>query len=375
MDKGNLSRAVALRHELHRHPELACRETWTKQRLMDFLRRHTSLEVVDRGRWFYALYRASAPAGGDRPNIAFRADFDALPMDETIDLPYGSQFPGVAHKCGHDGHSACLAGFALEIDRRGADKDVYFVFQHAEETVEGALECAPLMDEAGISEIFAYHNVPGLPENSIAVMDGTTACGSTGMIIHLKGIPAHASQPEDGRNPCFAIAEIVRCIPGFTDPAQYRGLVMCTVIGIDAGKEAFGMAAGEGRLMLTIRGQFDGELEALRQKIEDKTREQAARYGLEYDFSFRDSVPAAVNHAESAGKVRRAAKGLGLTLLEGDALSRGSEDFGWFTKRTRGAMFWVGAGEGRAPIHTVQFDFNDGIIPTVVDLYMALTDE
>ncbi|MDR1176891.1 MAG: amidohydrolase [Treponema sp.] len=371
MEKEHLDLAVTLRRELHRHPELAGREIWTKRYLIDFLRRHTSLEIVDRGRWFYALYQA----GRDRQNVAFRADFDALPIDETIDLPYGSQFPGVAHKCGHDGHSACLAAFALEVNRRGADKNVYFVFQHAEETVEGALECAPFMNEAGISEIFGFHNSPGLPANSIGIINGEACCGSTGMIIHFTGIPAHASQPEEGRNPSFAIAEIIRRIPELTDPAAYRGFVLCTVIGIDAGKEAFGMSASEGRLMLTIRGQFDDELEKLRQKIEAGAREEAGRYGLEYGVSFRDSVPATVNHRESADKVRRAAKRLGLTVLEADAPTRGSEDFAWFLRHTRGAMFAVGAGEDRAPIHTAQFDFNDEIIPTVVDLFTALLNE
>ena len=371
MTTDNLERAITLRHELHRHPELSRQEAWTKQRLIDFLSQNTALEVIDKGRWFYAVYHA----GTDTPAIAFRADLDALPIDETIDLPYGSQFPGVSHKCGHDGHSACLAGFALEIDKRGADKNVYFVFQHAEETVEGARECAPLMAEAGISEVFAYHNNPGLPVNSIAVIDGTACCGSTGMIINFKGIPAHAGQPETGRNPAFAVAELVRCLPGLTDPAAYRGMVLCTVIRIDVGKEAFGMSADEGRLMLTIRSQFDDELAALRQKIEDRAGEQAARYGLEYDFSFRDDVPATVNHKESTDKVRRAAKRLGLTLLEGDAPTRGSEDFGWFLRQTRGAMFGVGAGEDRSPIHTAQFDFNDEIIPTVVDVFTALLDE
>jgi metal-dependent amidase/aminoacylase/carboxypeptidase family protein len=268
-----------------------------------------------------------------------------------------------------------LAGLALEVNKHGADKNVYFVFQHAEETVEGALECAPLMDEAGISEVFAYHNVPGLPESIITMIDGTACCGSTGMIVGFTGIPAHASQPEDGRSPCFAIAEVIRSIPALTDPARYKGLVMCTVIGIHAGKEAFGMSASEGRLMLTIRSQFDGELDELRRKIEDKAGEQAARYGLEYDVSFRDSVPATVNHRESADKVRRAVKRLGLTLLDVTMPSRGSEDFAWFTKRTRGAMFGVGAGEGRPPIHTAQFDFNDAIIPAAVDLFGALLDE
>jgi amidohydrolase len=371
VDKGHLDLAVTLRRELHRHPELACREIWTKGHLIEFLRLHSSLEIVDRGPWFYALYRA----GKDRPGIAFRADFDALPMDETIDLPYGSQFPGVAHKCGHDGHSACLAAFALEVDKYGADKNIYFVFQHGEETVEGAKDCAPLMDEEGIGEVFAYHNVPGMPLNSIAVMDGIASCGSTGMIITLTGIPAHASQPEDGRNPCFAIAEVIRSIPAFIDPAQYRGLVLGTIIGVNAGKEAFGMSASEGRLMLTIRSQFDEELEELRQRIEGKAREEAGKYGLECNFSFRDSVPALLNHCESAGKVRRAAKSLGFSLLEVGAPARGSEDFAWFTRRTRGAMFWVGAGEGRAPIHTAEFDFNDEIIPAVVDMYRALADE
>ncbi|MDR2178158.1 MAG: amidohydrolase [Treponema sp.] len=371
MEKEHLDLAVALRRELHQHPELACQETWTKQRLIGFLRRHSSLEIVDKGPWFYARYRA----GKDRPNIAFRADIDALPLDETITLPYGSRIPGVAHKCGHDGHCACLAGFALDVQEHGAGKNIYFVFQHAEESVRGGFECAPLMDEEHIDEVFAFHNVPGMPAHSIAVLDDTASCGSTGMIITFKGVPAHASQPEDGRNPCFAIAEIVDSIPAFIDPARYGGLVLCTVIGIHAGGEAFGMAAGEGRLLLTIRGQFDHDLEALKNRIEEKTRERAEYHGLEYGFDFRDSVPALHNHRESADKVRRAARRLGLATLDLRTPARGSEDFAWYTKRTRGAMFWVGAGEGRAPIHTAGFDFNDAIIPTVADLYRALADE
>jgi amidohydrolase len=368
MDKDILDRVVTLRHELHRSPELACRETWTKEHLAGFLKRNTALEIVDRGRWFYALYRA----GPDKPNIAFRADFDALPMDESIDLPYASRFPGIAHKCGHDGHSASLAGFALEIDRKGADKNVYFLFQHAEETGEGAAECVSLLDEAEITEIFACHNAPGLPENAVGIKDGVVCCASTGMIIRLKGAPCHASQPEDGRNPAFAIAELVRSIPEFTKAADYKGLAMCTVIGIRAGGEAFGTAAGEGSLMLTIRAEYDGELEKLRQKLEGKTRELAEKDGLEYGISFRDTFSSTVNHKESADKLRRAAKGLGLTVLEGDRPTRGSEDFGRFTQRSPGAFFSMGCGENHAPLHTAAYDFDDRIIATVVDLYTAL---
>ena len=192
------------------------------------------------------------------------------------------------------------------------------------------------------------------------------------MIIRLKGIPCHASQPEDGRNPAFAVAELVRSIPEFTDPAGYKGLVMCTVIRIDVGEEAFGMSAGEGRLLLTIRGEHDDELDILKKKLEDKTREQAEKYGLDYSISYCDSFFATVSHKASTDKVRKAAKELGLLLLEGDRPSRGSEDFGAFTRRTGGAFFSVGCGETHPGIHTAEYDFTDAIIPTVVDMYMAI---
>jgi amidohydrolase len=371
MDKDILERVAALRRELHSHPELSGREAWTRRRLMDFLKENTALELFDRGRWFYALYKA----GAGRPSIAFRADFDALPIDETISLPYGSIFPGVSHKCGHDGHSASLAAFAMEIDRKGAGKNIYFVFQHAEETGEGAAECAPLIEEAGISEVFSYHNVPGLPERAVGVKDGVVCCASTGMIIHLKGAPCHASQPEDGRNPAFAMAELVLSIPEFTDPEGYRGLAMATLIRIDLGEEAFGMSAGEGRLLLTIRGEYDEELDGLKGKLENRAGSLARKYGLEYEVQYRDSFFATVSHETSAGKVRGAAKELGLPLFEGERPARGSDDFGAFTRRCSGAFFSIGCGESRPGLHTTEYDFNDAIIPAAVDMYAAIAKQ
>ena len=171
-----------------------------------FFESEYKLELVDKGNWFYAVYRA----GTDKPNIAFRADFDALPMDEFIELPWASQFPGKAHKCGHDGHSATLAGFALEIDQVGADKNIFFLFQPAEETGDGAIQCVDFIKEHNIDEIYAYHNMSGFPFKIIGIIDGTIMCASRGMTIHLEGAPAHASQPEWG-NPSFAIGNILGC--------------------------------------------------------------------------------------------------------------------------------------------------------------------
>ncbi|TSI04157.1 M20 family metallopeptidase [Lysinibacillus sp. BW-2-10] len=365
----NYQLAVNLRHELHQHPELSNEEVWTKQHLLEFLKTHTTnLEIIDKRNWFYAVYRA----GETKPNIAFRADFDALPMDEVIDLPWGSQIPGKAHKCGHDGHSATLAGFALEIDQEGADKNIFFLFQPAEETGDGAIQCVDFIKEEKIDEIFAYHNMSGFPYRAIGIIDGTALCASKGMTIHMKGAPAHASQPEVGINPSFAIANIVKKIPEFTRMEHNKGLVLCTVVQIDVGEKAFGIAASKGTLRMTIRALYENELNRLQENLENFAKAQAEAFGLKVSFSYNDEFPETVNHKESADKIRFVAKSNGKELIELGEAFRGSEDFGHFTKLTRGAYCFIGNGEQYPQVHTDEFDFRDELIEEGVELFKGL---
>ena len=134
MNEKNYLLATELRHELHAHPELSMNEAWTKQHLMEFLKEHTTkFEIVDRGLWFYAVYRAEQP----KKKIAFRGDFDAIPVEDDIDAPYKSQNEGVGHKCGHDGHVANLCLVALEIEENGCDNDVYLLYPNEDGVYEG----------------------------------------------------------------------------------------------------------------------------------------------------------------------------------------------------------------------------------------------
>lgn len=371
MDPKHLRLAIELRHQLHQHPEPSNHEVWTKQRLMDFLREHTTrLELHDRGRWFYAVYRARP--GARRPNLAFRADFDAIRMPEGLDLPHASRCPGVSHKCGHDGHAATLAAFALEVDRQGADRDIFFLFQHAEETGDGAAECVAFIAENQISEIFAYHNFSGAPRGSINVIDGTSNCASKGLVIRMLGAPAHASMPERGRNPAFAIAGVIQALPGLYAPGRHRGLVLCTVIQVAVGERAFGISASQGELLLTIRARYESEMEALQREIEAAARAEAARYGLEVSFEHHDHFPETANHPESSDRIRAVARGLGLELIEMPAPSRASEDYGHYLKRTKGAICYIGNGVDHPPVHTFGYDFPDEIIETAVGLFRGL---
>lgn len=367
MDPKNYELAVSLRHELHAHPEVSNRETWTKARLMAFLREHTRLEVVDRGAWFYAV-RKTTP---DAPKIAFRADFDALPIEETIELPYGSTIPGVSHKCGHDGHSATLAAFALEVDKREVKNNIYFIFQHAEETGDGAKECTVLIGEEGIDEVYGYHNEPGVPLGEAIVRNGVMQCASKGMSMFFTGVPAHASDPGVGRNPAMAIARLICAIPALICPENHRGIVLCTVINVEVGEVAFGTSASKGVLRVTLRAQYEDELDALEARMETLADGMAAEYGLAYRAEFCDYFPENRNHDESVDKIRCVCAKLGIPVHDFKQPKRGSEDFGHFTRATKGAYFNVGAGDV-TPHHTVTYDFPDEIIPGAVAIFMGL---
>ncbi|MFS0784059.1 M20 metallopeptidase family protein [Bacillus sp. 1P06AnD] len=369
MEKKNLDLAIQLRHELHAHPELSYHEVWTKQHLMDFLKEHTkNLEIVDKGKYFYAKYII----GDDKPNIAFRADFDALPIPETIDLPWGSQNEGVSHKCGHDGHSSTLAGFALEVDQKGADKNIFFIFQHAEETAQGGIEAAEVIKEENIEEIFGYHNMAGIEFKTVNVIDGTAQFASKGMSIEMVGSPAHASQPEDGVNPSFAIAKIIEAIPKLTAKENNEGLVLCTIVQVDVGSENYGIAAHEGALRMTIRAEKEAELDKLQKNLEEMALKMGEEQGIKVTFQYHDEFPETVNTKECVDKVRKVCEEKGLPLREMPAPYRASEDFGHYLKYVKGAYVYIGNGEDYPQVHTYEYDYRDEILETGVELFKGL---
>ena len=369
MNSERLLSAIALRRRLHSEAELSNMEYNTKAILMDYLRTRTSLKVCDMGAWFYAVYRAKAP----KKRIAFRADFDALPIDESGScLPYRSKTPGVSHKCGHDGHSACLAAFADTIDKEGADNDIYFLFQHAEEVGDGAKVCCELIEKEHIDEIYGFHNMPAFPLGEVIVIPGISGFASTGLIFRFKGETSHASEPERGKNPAFAISKLILDIDSLTAPDRYSGLVICTVIRVDVGEEAFGTSAGSGALMLTVRAAHDDEMYSLISALNEKAEGYAKEYGLELSLEYRDTFPETYNHPESAERVRKAANALGLPIAVPDEPFRCSEDFGYYTKLTKGAIFDIGSGEEHAGLHTAEFDFPDEIIGEAVEFFREL---
>ena len=396
-----LSAITQLRHTLHQHPELSMQETETMKILQVFLRENTSLEIHAGDGWFYALKKASASfqSSSNAGPMAFRADMDALPIAESISLPYGSENEGISHKCGHDGHCAVLCGLALELDRRETDRDVYLIFQPGEEIGAGAKRCAELIREKGIAEIYAMHNLGGYPEGTLVYRRGLTQPASEGLRIRLTGRTSHASAPEKGNNPAGAIAAIVQYASGeavFTGhgtaaisvsaarlprsnpktaaatDAQHTPMRLCTITGIRLGDGDFGISPGEGEICMTLRAEIEDEMLAMEKSVLSYAAQAAETAGLKMTSSIHDYFPETRNHDACLDKVLEAARKNKIPAISMGELWRASEDFGHYLKICPGAMIYIGNGEDYPPLHTSEYDFNDRIIEPAVNLFTGI---
>lgn len=354
----NLELIKQLRKELHNNPESSMYEINTKRILMDFIQTHTkSIELVDMDCWFYAVKKGN----NHETPIAFRADYDAVTCADGC----------YRHLCGHDGHSAVLAGFALWLDTVPVERDVYLIFQPGEENGKGAAICSSLIKNKNIGEIYGFHNIPGYEKGEIILLDHTFACASTGLEIKLIGKQSHAAYPENGNNPATAISEIIRYMNKMISE-PHKGIVLGTVIGIDVGSESYGVSAGEGILRLTLRAEYQDEYDEFVGKIEKKAEELAHDIGLGCEISRIEEFPATINNQSCVDKVCKAAHKLNQKTIYPATPFRWSEDFGYYLQQTKGTFFGVGCGGNHAGLHTMEYEFEDDIIEPVIDLYKEI---
>ena len=352
----NLEPIIQLRKTLHACPEVSGKEVKTKALLIDFLNTHTTLELHSCGEGFYAAYREHAPV---KPGIALRADYDALA------LPDGT----ASHLCGHDGHAAALCGAALLAEGKTFDRNIFFLFQPAEETGAGAEGCTELFQKEDISEIFGAHNLPGVPFGLVTTRPGTFACASRGLILHFNGKPAHAAYPENGHSPALAVGKLLCALPALSESSRYSGMTLCTVIGVEMGKKAFGAAAASAEVWLTLRAEHDTDLNALQKEILSLSRSLSAENRLEFFCENQDVFPATENTPDCAQKV--------LDLCNGDLLAspmRWSEDFGHYLNVCPGAFFGIGAGTTHPPLHTENYEYPDELLKPTIEAFFALME-
>jgi metal-dependent amidase/aminoacylase/carboxypeptidase family protein len=175
------------------------------------------------------------------------------------------------------------------------------------------------------------------------------------------------------KNPSFAISKTALASEQIAASKDFKGLVMATIVQIDVGaQEAFGVAASKGKLLMTIRGSIEIEMDELQENLEKEALANAKEYGLQCEFSYCDAFPETISHPESNKKLRSVAKELGHPVIEMFDAQRGSEDFGHFTKLAKGAMFLMGQGEEIPALHTSHFDFDDELIESCTEIFKKL---
>ncbi len=368
---------ITLRKCLHQKAELSNMEVETSKIVHDYIvskgRPDESLTGIG-GHGLAFIYSGEKPG----PTIAFRAELDAVPIDELLDLPHRSETAGVSHKCGHDGHMAILCGLSrwLAEHRPPAGRVVLF-FQPAEETGEGARRMLADSRFARIrpDHCFALHNLPGFAAGEVVIRDDTFSCASVGLRIELRGMTSHAAHPERGRSPVPATKELLTALAGLqvvpdTDP----DFSLATVVHVNIGEPAFGSAPGSATIMLTLRAQSDKRLALLLQEISSLVRKSCRLHSIESDIRRCDRFAASKNDSESVKLVKIAAQKSGLATRTLAAPFRWSEDFGLITRSFRGALFGLGAGLAQPELHRADYEFPDELIETGVRLLAELAE-
>lgn len=365
LTNADITELTDFRRDLHRFPEISGEEIQTAARIRAALGPLNPDQIVTGlgGHGVAAVFHGQAPG----QTVLFRAELDALPIEELGNPPYRSTIPGKGHMCGHDGHMTILLALGRLIARqRPATGRVILMFQPAEENAAGAAAVladpnfAPLCPDWA----FALHNMPGKPLGHATLRAGTMMCASQGLRVQLTGKTAHASMPETGTSPVHCVARLIPALlalgPGGALTVDFR---MVTITHARIGEPAFGISPGYGELWVKLRTREDGPMAALYDAATGLIRDEAARDGLAVDFHTQGAFSATVNDPDAITRLTSALDALSIPHDDHNLPLRGSEDFGRFGEAgARMAMMFLGSGEGHAQLHNPDYDFPDDLI-------------
>ncbi|MFA8450548.1 MAG: amidohydrolase [Bacteroidales bacterium] len=368
-----------LRKKLHKEPELSGQEKNTHAQIISYLRQFPKFSIIRNIGGYGVLAELKGEKPG--PNILLRADIDALPIQEkNTSISYSSKTKGVAHLCGHDGHIAILLGVAKHYAKHGFQKGkLSLLFQAEEETGKGASKVFtelqkrkfPLPDFA-----FALHNIPTFKHKNILCKKGSFTSSVVSCEIYFEGKASHASAPQNGNNPAYAISSIIQRIKEMENPDQKSpSFSLITPIHINVGDIAYGTAAGNGEMHITLRTRSNAKTDVLKLKIQKEIESICTTEGLKYSLNWLEEFRAVENHPSAVNTISLAANSLNLEYLDLEFPFDFGEDFGLFTENIPGAMFGIGAGEKHPQLHNPDYDFPDSIIETGIDMFVEIVKQ
>lgn len=375
---------IALRRKFHSFPELSFRELQTAAWIAEELQA-LGLEIRTGvgGQGIVAdLHGAAAPLrpGQTRRTIAFRADIDALPIFEDTGLPYSSENPGVMHACGHDIHASVLLGAAKLLAQRKSALygTVRFIFQSAEEILQGARAMIAEGAMERVDEIYGLHNLPQMPAGRIGVKPGVIMGSIDRIEIRVEGRGGHGGYPEACSDPIVAASAIVSGLQAVvsreTSAANGAVVSICT------------FHAGTANNIIPDAVEMTGTVRNLEAEWRNTMPERIARIAAGIAQAHRckastvyiEQVPAVDNNEQCAAYV--AEVGDLMIGRENRITPRPvtyGEDFAEYLKHASGCFFWLGSGPQQNPeqahgLHSPRFNPDEGCLKIGAALFAGL---
>ncbi len=366
-----------VRHYLHRHPELSKYEFNTQKYLLGLLRSLSTDGIIEvAGTGILVTFKGQQ----EGVDILFRADIDALPIQELNSFEHRSTTDHVSHKCGHDGHATILYGLAKHYsESRPQAGNVYLIFQPAEEVGWGAqaIEDSGVLKDLPIDYVFALHNVPLYPLNEVVCRVGSFTPSVTTLVANFIGHTAHAAEPWNGLNPAKAMSEYMLAALQYNKEQKTTHefvtiTPVCTTMG---DVNAYGTSSGEGSVHLTIRADSNEKLNDTLSAIKKDAEEIAESEELKVVFEQRETFESNQNDKRAVRLIKEAAVHHQLSYQDKPEPFRWGEDFGLYTNRIKGAMFGLGSGVECKPLHHPEYDFPDDIIEHAINLFATIQEK
>jgi len=364
-----------IRRDIHAHPELGFRETRTAALIVQ------ELEAAGVDEIHSAIGQTGIVAvvrkGNSGRSVGIRADMDALPMSETGTARFRSQFEGVMHACGHDGHVAILLGTARElVARTSFDGTVHLIFQPAEEGMGGAAAMIGdgLFSRFQIDQVFALHNWPGLPVANAAIKAGAMMASVDRFDIVLTGKGGHAAQPHLTHDPLPGAAQIVTALQTLIsrerDPTEPAVL---SITQVSAGS-AYNVIPETATIRGTVRTTSEHTRGDIAERLRSVAEAIAGAFKLTVAVQYFRGTCATLNHGAETELLRAAAiDALGAEkVIDLDHPSLAGEDFGLMLEHCPGAFIRLGNGADSASLHSPNYDFCDDAIEPGVRLWTSL---
>jgi amidohydrolase len=350
---------VALRRDIHAHPELSWQEERTTGLVRDrLLAAGLQPRVLPTGTGLICDV-----GEGDRV-VALRADIDALPLIDRKDVPYSSTVPGVCHACGHDMHTATVLGAGLvlaDLAREGQlPGRVRLLFQPAEESPRsGARAIVDSGAVDGVARIFALHCDPKTAVGQVGLRVGAITASADQVHVRLTGKGGHTARPHLTGDLVFALGKVVTELPAALSRRVDPRSALSVVWGrIEAGKAPNAIPA-EGEVEGTLRCLDQAAWEGAQELVEDLVRAIVAPYNVRAEVSYDRNVPPVENEAASIAILKAAVSATeGPESVVTTERSLGGEDFSWYLGNIPGALARLGV---RPPQAIAEEDLHQGL--------------